>query len=64
MILDSAKADLQGFLDSLAVEETAELKQIVSHLDRVLRDVRRGPPQLEENLKKIADDLTKIHPSK
>jgi hypothetical protein len=64
LFLDNAKLDLQKFIDSLPIEDTVEPKEILSRIDRVLREVRRGPSLLEEHLKNIADDLTKINPSK
>ncbi len=63
LVLDNAKADLQRFIDSLPIEDTVEPKQVLSKIERVLRDVRRGPSLLEERLKKISDDLMKINAS-
>ena len=59
-ILEDAKENLKKFIDSLPIEETAEPKQILSYIDRVIQDVRRGPSSIDENLRTISENLAKI----
>ena len=59
-ILAGAKEDLKKLIASLPIEETVEPKQVLSNIERVIRDVQRGPSVLDEKLREISGNLTKM----
>jgi hypothetical protein len=60
IILNSTKEDLNLLIASLPVEKKVEPKQILSNIERVIREIRQGPSSLDETLITILSDLEEL----
>jgi hypothetical protein len=59
-ILAHTPQDMNELIDSLPVEKKVEPRQILSDIERTIREIRRGPSSLDERLRKVLSNLEKL----
>lgn len=63
-LLEDARDELKRYIDMVSIEQTGEPKELVASLERMIQELRQGPPPLEQKLMEISGKLRKITPQK
>ena len=58
--LENAKDELELLINSLPIEKSVEPKEILSSIDRIIREIRRGPSTLDDRFKSVLENIENI----